>query len=141
MSAQKTINNILSELGLNADEFADNVGSSQSTISRIVSGKQYKISTSLARKISAVYPQYELKYLLNCHLEEKNNSGNLEFLKEKTASNKIKVGQNEVEIDDFVESLVVNEDILRQHPTMKLWITKIEQEGAIRILVNDRTKA
>ena len=58
-----------------------------------------------------------------------------------TTSNKIKVGQNEVDIDDFVESLVVNEEVLRNHPTMKLWITKIEQEGAIRILVNDRTKA
>lgn len=89
------LNNILTSLAVTPEDFADSIGVGKSTIYKLLRGDTKKFTVSMAKKISEVYGEYSIEYLLSL-----NNRGYDKKADESYFENG-KVAKNEYEIKYF----------------------------------------
>lgn len=64
---------ILIELKVTPEEFANNIGVGKSAIYKLLRGDTKKLTKNLAEKINAVYPNYQIDYLVSLNYPKKGN--------------------------------------------------------------------
>ncbi|MEP0266606.1 helix-turn-helix transcriptional regulator [Dokdonia sp.] len=134
MLAKEIINRLLEDSNKNSSQFADFIGVSTPTITRILNEETLKISRNLANKICDKFPDEDVFKLTNA--SEKNVNSVKEL--------KVKVGVHEVSADEFMIAFAENFEegvLLKEHKTFKLIVGNEIKQGIIDYLTDDRTKA
>ncbi|MEM7485841.1 MAG: helix-turn-helix transcriptional regulator [Bacteroidota bacterium] len=76
----QSINAILVDLTLTPEEFADQIGVGKSTIYKIIRGDTKKITKNMAEKISNIFPQYSVHFLMSLN-SQKSYPANEDYFK------------------------------------------------------------
>lgn len=63
--------NILTNLGLTPEEFADTIGVGKSSVYKIIRGDTKKFTRNIAEKINDVFPQFSVQYILSLNKNDK----------------------------------------------------------------------
>lgn len=139
MNGKQQLDIILEVARVKIPELAQKTGLNRSTFYSIDKGLSKSISSKTAKAICTVFTQFDYGNIINGRNPVKENHTKPNNLNIKTTSNKIKVGQYEVSVDDYLIALKDENNlrVLQKHPLYIAIVENFKKDGMIELLTDD----